>query len=138
MFEELNDLFAQVEKTAGQFEELPEGSYIGEIEASGYKESKKGRPMVQIKVKVTGGEYEGRTNSKFMMLDGKGTDQIKRNLSMFASQAKRLGVDTSGGFEATIENMERLEGTAVEMTIEKSLGSNGVTYTNTHLDLADE
>lgn len=138
MFEELNDLFAQVEKTAGQFEELPEGSYIGEIEASGYKESKKGRPMVQIKVKVTGGEYEGRTNSKFMMLDGKGTDQIKRNLSMFASQAKRLGVDTSGGFEATIENMERLEGTAVEMTIEKSLGTNGVTYTNTHLDLADE
>ena len=138
MFEELNDLFAQVEKTAGQFEELPEGNYIGVIEASGYKESKKGRPMVQIKVKVTGGEYEGRTNSKFMMLDGKGTDQIKRNLSMFASQAKRLGVDTSGGFEATIENMERLEGTAVEMTIEKSLGTNGVTYTNTHLDLADE
>lgn len=138
MFEELNDLFAQVEKTAGQFEELPEGNYIGVIEACGYKESKKGRPMVQIMVRVTGGEHEGRTNSKFMMLDGSGTDQIKRNLSMFASQAKRLGVDTSGGFEATIENMERLEGTAVEMTIEKSLGKNGVTYTNTHLDLADE
>lgn len=138
MFEELNDLFAQVEKTAGQFEELPEGNYIGVIEACGYKESKKGRPMVQIMVRVTGGEHEGRTNSKFMMLDGSGTDQIKRNLSMFASQAKRLGVDTSEGFETTIENMERLEGTAVEMTIEKSLGNNGVTYTNTHLDLADE
>lgn len=138
MFEELNDLFKEVEKTAGQFEELPEGNYIGVIEASGYKESKKGRPMVQIMVKVTGGEYEGRTNSKFMMLDGKGTEQVKRNLSMFASQAKRLGVDTSEGFETTIDNMEHLEGVEVEMTIKKSLGSNGVTYTNTHLDLADE
>ena len=138
MFEELNDLFAQVEKTAGQFEELPEGNYIGVIEASGYKESKKGRPMVQIMVKVTGGEYEGRTNSKFMMLDGSGTDQIKRNLSMFASQAKRLGVDTSDGFESTIENIESLEGTEVVMQIEKSVGKNGTTYTNTHLELADE
>lgn len=138
MFEELNDLFAEVEKTAGQFEELPEGNYIGVIEASGYKESKKGRPMVQIMVKVTGGEYEGRTNSKFMMLDGSGTDQIKRNLSMFASQAKRLGVDTSDGFEATIENIESLEGTEVVMQIEKSVGKNGTTYTNTHLELADE
>src|SRR5699024_8569232 len=121
MFEELNDLFKEVEKTAGQFEELPEGNYIGVIEASGYKESKKGRPMVQIMVKVTGGEYEGRKNSKFMMLDGSGTDQIKRNLSMFASQAKRLGVDTSDGFEATIENIESLEGTEVVMQIEKSV-----------------
>lgn len=138
MFEELNDLFKEVEKTAGQFEELPEGNYIGVIEASGYKESKKGRPMVQIMVKVTGGEYEGRTNSKFMMLDGSGTDQIKRNLSMFASQAKRLGVDTSDGFEATIENIESLEGTEVVMQIEKSVGKNGTTYTNTHLELADE
>lgn len=138
MFEELNDLFTQVEKTAGQYEDLPEGSYIGVIEAAGYKESKKGRPMVQIMVRVTGGEYEGRTHSKFMMLDGKGTDQIKRNLSMFASQVKRLGVDTSDGFEETIERLESLEGTDVVMKIDSSVGKNGVTYLNTNLELADE
>ena len=138
MFEELEDLFAQVESTAGQFEELPEGDYLAVIEGAEYKESKKGRPMVQIMCKVSAGTYEGRLHSKFMMLDGHDTAQVKRNMTMFASQVKSLGIDTSGGFQKTLDLLGTLEDTEVTLNITKSIGKNGREYTNTRINLADE
>lgn len=138
MFEELEDLFAQVESTAGQFEELPEGGYLAVIEGAEYKESKKGRPMVQIMCRVIGGTCDGRVHSKFMMLDGKDTTQVKRNMTMFASQVKALGIDTSGGFQKTLDLLGTLEDTEVALTITKTIGKNGREYTNTSIVLADE
>ena len=94
--------------------------------------------MVQIMCKVSAGTYEGRLHSKFMMLDGNDTAQVKRNMTMFASQVKSLGIDTSGGFQKTLDLLGTLEDTEVTLNITKSIGKNGREYTNTRINLADE
>lgn len=138
IFEELNDVFQEVESQAGEFEELPDGEYLAEIQSAEYKESKSGNPMVQIATQVTYGDYEGRYHSRFMLLNGKDDKMLRRNLNALARQAKDLGVDTSKGLQETIKGLEELEGKEVKVKIETVKAKNGNEYTNTYIHELDE
>lgn len=136
---ELNDLFKEVEATEDVFENVPDGTYLAEIQGAEYKEAKSsGRPMVQIACKIIAGDYEGRWHSRFLMLTGNDETGTRRNLNQMARQLRELGLSTEGGLQATLNQLESLEGKEVEIQIETITSKkNGKDYTNTFLKEAE-
>ena len=128
---ELENIFNEVKDADGVFENIPDGEYLAEIQGAEYRESKAGRPMVMISTKVIHGQYEGKTHNKFIMIAGKDQEATRRNLNRMAKELQALGVNTDGGFQATLDNLDTLEGVEVTMKIETTNG-----WTNTHLNLA--
>ena len=133
LLNELDDLFKEVEGDSDIFENVPDGTYLAEIIAAEYKESKSsGRPMVQIATKILDGEYEGKWHSRFMMLTGNDETGTRRNLNQLARQVRELGVDTTGGLQDTLEGLSALEGMEVIVEIE-TVESKGREFTNTFI-----
>lgn len=133
LLNELDDLFKEVEGDSDIFENVPDGTYLAEIIAAEYKESKSsGRPMVQIATKILDGEYEGKWHSRFMMLTGRDETGTRRNLNQLARQVRELGVDTTGGLQDTLEGLSALEGMEVIVEIE-TVESKGREFTNTFI-----
>lgn len=128
---ELENIFNEVKDADSVFENIPDGEYLAEIQGAEYRESKAGRPMVMISAKVIHGQYEGKTHNKFIMIAGKDQEATRRNLNRMAKELQALGVNTDGGFQATLDNLDTLEGVEVTMKIETTNG-----WTNTHLNLA--
>lgn len=128
---ELENIFNEVKDADSVFENIPDGEYLAEIQGAEYRESKTGRPMVMISAKVIHGQYEGKTHNKFIMIAGKDQEATRRNLNRMAKELQALGVNTDGGFQATLDNLDTLEGVEVTMKIETTNG-----WTNTHLNLA--
>lgn len=137
---ELDDLFKEVEGDSDIFENVPDGTYLAEIVAAEYKESKSsGRPMVQIATKILDGEYEGKWHSRFMMLTGNDETGTRRNLNQMARQLRELGIDTTGGLQDTLEELSTLDGMEVIVEIDTVTSTkNGREYTNTFIKPAEE
>lgn len=130
---ELNAIFKdmggveKVEDFTSNFEELPDGNYLGEIEKVSTKNSKStGRPMLEIVVAIE----EGRKEWVYLMLAGKDLKATQTAVARAVTQLKKLGVE---GTELSdfISGAEDLVGTKVNLEI-KTNGS----YKNRDLTLA--
>jgi hypothetical protein len=117
---ELNAIFKdmggvdKVDDYTNNFESLPDGEYLGEIEKVSAKNSKKtGRPMLEIVVAVE----EGRKEYVYLMLAGDDLKKTQTAVARAVTQLKKLGVE---GIELSdfIEGAIRLTGTRVNLKIE--------------------
>lgn len=130
---ELNAIFKdmggveKVEDYTSNFEELPDGNYIGEIEKVSTKNSKNtGRPMLEIVVAIE----EGRKEWVYLMLAGKDLKATQTAVARAVTQLKKLGVEGTE-LEDFINGAVSLTGTRVNLEI-KTNGS----YKNRDLTLA--
>jgi len=117
----------KVEDYTSNFEELPDGEYLGEIEKISTKNSKStGRPMMEIIVAIE----EGKKEYVYLMLAGKDLKATQTAVARAVTQLKKLGVN---GTELSdfITGAESLVGTRVNLKIE----TNG-TFKNRDLTLA--
>lgn len=130
---ELNAIFKdmggveKVEDYTSNFEELPDGTYLGEIEKVSTKNSKNtGRPMMEIVIAIE----DGKKEYVYLMLAGKDLKATQTAVARAVTQLKKLGVDgiELGDF---ISGAESLVGKRVNLKIE----TNG-TYKNRDLTLA--
>lgn len=118
---ELNAIFKEmggvdkIEDYTNNFENLPDGNYVGEIEKVEAKNSKNsGKPMISITVAVEGGKKEFR----HLMLAGENLEKTRSAIARTVSQLKELGVDVSSNDIAVItDNTYELVGTKVNMEI---------------------
>ena len=120
---ELNTIFKEmggvdkIEDYTNNFENLPDGEYVGEIElveASNSKNS--GKPMITITVTTEGGKKEFR----HLMLAGENLEKTRSAIARTVSQLKELGVDVSSNDIAVItDNAQALVGTRVNMEIKR-------------------
>lgn len=118
---ELNAIFKEmggvdkIEDYTNNFEQLPDGNYLGEIESVEAKNSKNsGKPMITITIAVEGGKKEFR----HLMLAGENLDKTRAAIARTVSQLKELGVDVSSNDIGTItDNAHGLVGTRVNVEI---------------------
>jgi len=130
---ELNAIFKdmggveKVEDYTSNFEELEDGTYLGEIEKVSTKNSKKtGRPMIEIVVALEGGRKEW----VYLMLAGENLKKTQTAVARAVTQLKKLGVEGTE-LEDFINGAIGLTGTRVNLKIE----TNG-TFKNRDLTLA--
>lgn len=135
---ELNAIFKdmggveKVEDYTTNFENLPDGSYVGEIEKFETKNSKSsGKPMAVITVAVE----DGKKEFKYLMLAGEDLKSTQTAVARAVTQLKKLGVDgvELGDF---LDNAEKLVGTRVNMNIKTTVSKAGKEFRNVDLELA--
>lgn len=130
---ELNAIFKdmggvdKVEDYTSNFEELPDGTYLGEIEKVSTKNSKKtGRPMMEIVVAIE----EDKKEYVYLMLAGENLKKTQTAVARAVTQLKKLGVSGTE-LEDFINGALELTGTRVNLKIE----TNG-SFKNKDLTLA--
>ena len=135
---ELNAIFKdmggveKVEDYTTNFENLPDGSYVGEIEKFETKNSKSsGKPMAVITIAVE----DGKKEFKYLMLAGEDLKSTQTAVARAVTQLKKLGVDgvELGDF---LDNAEKLVGTKVNMNIKTTVSKAGKEFRNVDLELA--
>ena len=135
---ELNAIFKdmggveKVEDYTNNFENLPDGSYVGEIEKFETKNSKSsGKPMAVITVAVE----DGKKEFKYLMLAGEDLKSTQTAVARAVTQLKKLGVDgvELGDF---LDNAAKLVGTRVNMNIKTTVSKAGKEFRNVDLELA--
>ena len=135
---ELNAIFKdmggveKVEDYTNNFENLPDGSYVGEIEKFETKNSKSsGKPMAVITVAVE----DGKKEFKYLMLAGEDLKSTQTAVARAVTQLKKLGVDgvELGDF---LDNAEKLVGTRVSVNIKTTVSKAGKEFRNVDLELA--
>lgn len=137
---ELNAIFKDMggienveDYTNNNYETLPDGEYIGEIEQFETKNAKtSGKPMAVITVAVE----DGKKEFKYLMLAGNDLKSTQTAVARAVSQLKKLGVDgvELGDF---LTNAEKLVGTRVRMSIKTTVSkTTGKEFRNTDLELA--
>lgn len=116
---ELNAIFKdmggvdKIEDYTSNFEELPDGNYLGEIDKVSTKNSKTtGRPMLEIVIAID----EGRKEYVYLMLAGKDLKATQTAVARAVTQLRKLGVE---GAELSdfISGAESLVGTKVNLEI---------------------
>lgn len=121
---ELNAIFKdmggveKVEDYTSNFEELPDGNYVGEIEKVSTKNSKStGRPMLEIVVAID----EKRKEWVYLMLAGKDLKATQTAVARAVTQLKKLGVEGTE-LEDFINGALELTGTRVNLEIKTNNG----------------
>lgn len=117
---ELNAIFKDmggvdsVEDYTTSFEELPDGTYLGEIEKVSTKNSKKtGRPMMEIIVALE----DDKKEYVYLMLAGENLKKTQTAVARAVTQLKKLGV-SGVELEDFINGALELIGTRVNLKIE--------------------
>ena len=117
---ELNAIFKdmggvdKVEDYTNNFDRLPDGEYVGEIEKVSTKNSKKtGRPMMEMVIAVE----DGKKEYHYLMLAGKDLKATQTAIARTVTQLKKLGV-TGTDVVDFVSGAEDLVGTRVNMKIE--------------------
>lgn len=136
---ELNAIFKdmggvdKVEDYTNNFENLPDGNYIGEIEKFETKNSKtSGKPMAVITVAIE----DGKKEFKYLMLAGEDLKSTQTAVAKAVTQLRKLGVE---GVELVdfLSNAEKLIGTRVQLTIKTTVSkASGKEFRNVDLKLA--
>lgn len=135
---ELNAIFKdmggveKIEDYTTNFENLPDGSYVGEIEKFETKNSKSsGKPMAVITIAVE----DGKKEFKYLMLAGEDLKSTQTAVARAVTQLKKLGVDgvELGDF---LDNAEKLVGTRVNINIKTTVSKAGKEFRNVDLELA--
>lgn len=122
----------KVEDYANNYENLPDGVYLGEIESFETKNSKtSGKPMAVITVAVVGGKKE----FVHLMLAGSDLKSTQQAVARVVTQLKKLGV-TGVELSDFLHGAERLVGTRVSLNIKTTVSkSTGKEFRNVTLDL---
>lgn len=136
---ELNSIFKEmggverVEEYTNNFENLPDGEYVGEIEKFETKNSKtSGKPMAVITVAVE----EGKKEFKYLMLAGNDLKSTQTAVARAVTQLKKLGVEGTE-LEDFLNGGEKLVGTRVMLKIKTTTSkSSGQDFRNVDLELA--
>ena len=122
----------KLEDYTNNFENLPDGVYIGEIEKFETKNSKtSGKPMAVITIAVE----EGKKEFKYLMLAGEDLTSTRTAVARAVSQLKKLGVDGTE-LRDFLGNAEKLVGTRVRLTIKTTVSKAGKEFRNQDLELA--
>lgn len=122
----------KLEDYTNNFENLPDGVYIGEIEKFETKNSKNsGKPMAVITIAVE----EGKKEFKYLMLAGEDLKSTQTAVARAVSQLKKLGVEGTE-LRDFLENAEKLVGTRVRLTIKTTISKAGKEFRNQDLELA--
>lgn len=122
----------KLEDYTNNFENLPDGVYIGEIEKFETKNSKtSGKPMAVITIAVE----EGKKEFKYLMLAGEDLKSTQTAVARAVSQLKKLGVDGTE-LRDFLGNAEKLVGTRVRLTIKTTVSKAGKEFRNQDLELA--
>ena len=122
----------KLEDYTNNFENLPDGVYIGEIEKFETKNSKtSGKPMAVITIAVE----EGKKEFKYLMLAGEDLKSTQTAVARAVSQWKKLGVDGTE-LRDFLGNAEKLVGTRVRLTIKTTVSKAGKEFRNQDLELA--
>jgi hypothetical protein len=132
---DLEDMFNEVKDQEGVFTRVPDGEYLANLADIVVGESKSGSPMVTMVFEITNGEHEGKQHRKFLMLTGKDEMQTKQNLNRFATEVKKLGVDTSKGFNNTIEQLPNFVDTECKIEITTTVSKQGKEFVNTSFEV---
>ena len=136
---ELNAIFKdmggvdKVEDYTNNFENLPDGNYIGEIEKFETKNSKtSGKPMAVITVAIE----DGKKEFKYLMLAGEDLKSTQTAIAKAVTQLRKLGVE-GVELEDFLSNAEKLIGTRVQLTIKTTVSkASGKEFRNVDLELA--
>lgn len=133
---ELDAIFNEVKDQETSYERLPDGEYLTTLTGAVYKMSKKELPMVEFSYLVTHGKYEGHTHRKFLMLTGMDEEKTRKNITAYANEIKKFGIDTSKGLHSTFDALSSLEGTSVKVTIKTTTNkSTHKEYLNTYIEV---
>ena len=117
----------KIEDYTNNFENLPDGNYLGEIEKVSTKNSKKtGRPMMEIVVAVA----DGKKEYVYLMLAGEDLKKTQTAVARTVTLLRKLGV-TGTDLRDFINGAESLVGTRVNLEIKTNNG-----FTNKDLTLA--
>ena len=104
----------KIEDFANNFDKLPDGNYLGEIEKVSTKNSKKtGRPMMEIVIAVE----DGKKEYHYLMLAGKDLKATQTAIARTVTQLKKLGI-TGSELNEFLSGAEGLVGTRVNMKVE--------------------
>ena len=136
---ELNAIFKdmggvdKVEDYTNNFENLPDGNYIGEIEKFETKNSKtSGKPMAVITVAIE----DGKKEFKYLMLAGEDLKSTQTAIAKAVTQLRKLGVE-GVELEDFLSNAGKLIGTRVQLTIKTTVSkASGKEFRNVDLELA--
>lgn len=116
-----------IESFTNSFEELPDGTYLGEIDSVSTKNSKKtGRPMLEIVVALE----DNKKEYVYLMLAGENLKKTQTAVARAVTQLKKLGIAGTELSDFLNEAM-KLTGTRVNLKIE----TNG-SFRNKDLTLA--
>ena len=116
-----------IESFTNSFEELPDGTYLGEIDSVSTKNSKKtGRPMLEIVVALE----DNKKEYVYLMLAGENLKKTQTAVARAVTQLKKLGIAGTELSDFLNEAM-KLTGTKVNLKIE----TNG-SFRNKDLTLA--
>lgn len=116
-----------IESFTNSFEELPDGTYLGEIDSVSTKNSKKtGRPMLEIVVALE----DNKKEYVYLMLAGENLKKTQTAVARAVTQLKKLGIAGTELSDFLNEAM-KLTGTKVNLKIE----TNG-SFKNKDLTLA--
>lgn len=137
LMKDLEGIFNEVKDQEGVYSRLPDGEYLTNLIDIVVGESKSQKPMVTMVFEVTNGEYEGQQHRKFLMLTGKDEQQTRQNLNRFATEMKKLGVDTSKGFSSTIEQLPKFTDKECKIKIETTVSKQGNEYVNTSFEVVE-
>lgn len=135
---ELNAIFQdmggvdKIESYTNNYEQLPDGVYLGEIEKFETKNAKtSGKPMAVITIAVEGGQKE----FKYLMLAGADLKATQIAVAKAVSQLKKLGV-TGVELSDFLSGAEKLVGTRVRLTIKTTVSRTGSEFRNQDIELA--
>ena len=136
---ELNAIFKdmggveKVEEYTNNFENLPDGEYIGEIEKFETKNSKaSGKPMAVLTIAVE----DDKKEFVYMMLAGNDLKSTQTAVARAVTQLKKLGIDgvELGDF---LTGAEKLVGTRVRLKIKTTTSkASGKEFRNVSVELA--
>lgn len=135
VMKDLEGLFNEVKDQDGVYSRIPDGEYLANLSDITVGESKAGKPMVTMVFDILQGEYEGKQHRKFLMLTGKDEMQTRQNLNRFATEIKKLGVDTSKGFNAAIEDLNNHTDVECKIKIETTVSKQGNEFVNTSFEV---
>lgn len=121
------EAYKKADVSDDNFDELPDGTYIVRVERVELKESKTGRPMLEWEFVVDEGDFAGRHEWKYNMLDEMDRIQwLKKDLF-------RAGLDLED-ITKLEESLPQLLDQKLKITIKTKRVNNGNQYRNVYIN----
>jgi len=118
--------YKEAEVTDIDFDELPDGDYVARVERVELKQSKSGKPMLEWEFVISDGQFAGRREWKYNLIDNVERVQwLKRDLF-------KAGLDLED-ITKLEESLPLLLDRILEIRIKTKRGNNGETYRNIYI-----
>jgi len=118
--------YKEADAVDSEFDELPDGDYVARVERVELKQSKSGKPMMEWEFVVHDGQYTGRREWKYNLIDSVDRVQwLKKDLFKAG-----LNLEDITKLE---ESLPLLLDRILEIRIKTKKGNNGQTYRNIYI-----